>query len=79
MDTMPKVSTIKVPVDLLAALVGPAHNEALTWYAKADDMRRINHADVAANCDRYANEKAGIANQARQLIGIPPFNYQTRT
>jgi hypothetical protein len=74
MRTMAK--TVKVPVDLLTDLIGAAHKRAEEWYDKASHNASTNNHDIAANCLRYGDELAGVANEARRLIDLPPFPYR---
>jgi hypothetical protein len=70
-----KERTIKVPENLLIDLIGPIHLDATEMYATAEHHRQINQHDMAKNCEHLAQEKAGIANQARKLLGLPPMTY----
>ena len=73
---MTKTRTVKIPVELLADLIGPVHAQAEDWFKRAAHHRSINQFDIAQNCERSGDEKAAIANQSRQLLDMPPFTYR---
>ena len=74
---MRRARTLKVPAQLVSELVTLAHKDADRWYRQADQNRATNHYDIAANCERYGDEAAALANEARRLLDLPSFSYRT--
>jgi hypothetical protein len=70
-----KEPKVKVPTRLLAELIAPAHAEADSWLLKARHNEETNNFDIARNCLSIAREWAATANEARVLLGLPPFPY----
>jgi hypothetical protein len=73
---MKRGHTVKVPEQLVTELVTLAHKDADRWYRQANDSRDAKHFDIAANCERYGDEAAALANEARRLLNMPPFSYR---
>jgi hypothetical protein len=73
---MKRERTVKVPEQLVTELVTLAHKDAARWYRQANDNRAAKHFDIAANCERYGDEAAALANEARRLLDMPPLSYR---
>lgn len=72
---MTKEKVIKVPERLLFDLIVYAHQEADDCERTATEADRLHNYDIAKNVRSGLKKHQRIADEARSLVGLPPFPY----
>lgn len=71
-----KERTVKaIPERLLFDLIEYADQEAYDSERTADEADRIHNYDIARNIRHGLAKHQRIANEARALVGLPPYPY----